>query len=272
MKSKATVYILLAIIVIVFHEFILAMGYTIYLTSKQIILNDIPETFNNIIYKNDNRKAFDEYIKSNYGIVSETFELKNHYNRFWHISAPFIEKEFSIQLVKGKVLSDNFYKVLATDPKFQHMYSNWVKKQVGIEDENVELEFKGALKSSAWVGEKPYIDFNKITSLDNLTEDICKNTHNLYLKTAVIDNFSSSNPDEVLTLVKSYEHLLKPYVFTNGDNVLWFGVKLNDLVNDKNDPFNYDILFDYNTNEKKYFIYYENRPIENNKSEYITFE
>ena len=42
--------------------------------------------------------------------------------------------------------------------------------------------------------------------------------------------------------------------------------------NDKNDPYFYSVLFDYNTNEKKYFIYYENRPLENNKSEYFYFD
>ena len=75
-----------------------------------------------------------------------------------------MDKSFEIWIDKrnNRIFGSDFYEVLATDPKFQHMYSNWVKKQVGIEDENVELEFKGALKSSAWVGEKPYIDFNKI--------------------------------------------------------------------------------------------------------------
>ena len=204
MKSKTIVYILLAIIVIVFHEFILAMGYMIYLTSKQIIINDIPETFNTIIYKNDNRKAYEEYIKSNYGIVSETFELKSHYNRFWHISAPFMEKEFSIQLVKGKVAGDTFSTVLSTDPKFQHLYSEWVKKEVGIEDENVELGFAGNFDT-------PYIEFNKITSLSDDYREVFENTHNLYCWLCEVSNIkdlTDNNKYEIAKLIRE-KYLLK---------------------------------------------------------------
>ena len=174
MKSKNYIYIILVVIVIIFHEFILAMGYMIYTTSKYIVTDAIPETFNNIVYSGNNMKAYNKYIKNNYGIVSETFELKSHYNRFWYVSTPFMEKEFSLQIVKGKVIGNTFSTTLTTDPKFQHLYSEWVKKQVGIEDENVELKFAGNYDT-------PYIEFNKITHLSDDYREVFENTHNLYL-------------------------------------------------------------------------------------------
>ena len=184
-----------------------------------------------------------------------------------------MSKTFEIWIDKrsNSIYGSNFYEVLSTDLKFQHLYSEWVKKQVGIDDDNIEINFKEAVKGSRWVGEKPYIEFSNINSIDDLEEDICKNTHNLYVYNVEISNFNSLNVEDVLTVVKRYERLLKPYVFSDGDNVLWFGVKLNDSINDKDDPYRYGILFDYNNNEKKYYKYYEKRPIENNKSAYIEF-
>lgn len=241
----------------------------------------IDEEYNKAIKKEEtnreeNRILAEKWLINTYGdIISEatTIEFSNRIQGWgvdsvFRIESPFATGSIYVNSETKKV--DGGFNLMSI--KFQHLYSEWVKKQVGIEDENVELEFKGALKSSAWVGEKPCIEFDKITDLDYLEEDICKNTHNLYLHTVVIDKFNSSSVNEVLELVKSYEKLLKPYVFTDGDNVLWFGVKLNDLVNDKEDPFSYGILFDYNKNEKKYYKYYENRSVENNKSEYILFE
>lgn len=271
MRNKSILIIIISLLVIIFHEYILVMGYMCYLTAKHIVIDVVPETFNRIVYIKNNNEAYDKYIESKYGIISKTFEMHND-GRFYYISTPFLKNEFVIQLTHGKVVSDRFYDILLTDSKFQHLYSEWVKKQVGIDDENIEINFKEALKGSRWVGEKPYIEFSNINSIDDLEEDICKNTHNLYVYKVEISNFNSLNVEDVLTVVKRYERLLKPYVFSDGDNVLWFRVKLNDSINDKDDPYRYAILFDYNNNEKKYYKYYEKRPIENNKSAYIEFD
>ena len=186
MKSRNYIYIVLVIIIIIFHEFILAMGYMIYTTSKYIVTDIIPETFNNIVYSGNNKKAYNKHIKDHYGIVADTFELKGHYSRFWYVSTPFMEKEFSIQVVKGKVLTDTFFSTLTTDVKFQHLYSEWVKKQVGIEDENVELKFAGNY-------DPPYIEFNKITSLSEDYREVFENTHNLYCNRCYVSNIKDLN-------------------------------------------------------------------------------
>ena len=76
-----------------------------------------------------------------------------------------------------------FYEVLSRDSKFQHLYSEWVKKQVGIEDENVEFGFTGNF-------DKPYIEFDKITSLSDDYREVFENTHNLYFNKIVLTNIS----------------------------------------------------------------------------------
>ena len=244
-------------------------------TIFELTINDIKDDIDSAINKDKYNKILNEYIKNKFG-DSLSEKLRIIKNDGWRYVVKFddiMDETFYIAYNTGKYsCSDNFEQVISNDKKFQHLYSEWVKNQVGIEDENVELEFKGALKGARWVGDEPYIDFSKITSLDDLEKQICKNTHNLYVSNIRINNFNSAEINDVLKVVKKYEKLIKPYVFSNGDNILWFGVRLKDSVNNKEDPYRYAILFDYNTNEKKYYKYYENRPIENNKSERVSFE
>lgn len=196
----------------------------------------------------------------------------------WWISAyectvPFMDKTFEIWIDKRNytIFGTDFYEVLLYDKKFQHLYSEWVKNQVGIEDENVELEFKGALKGARWVGDEPYIDFSKITSLDNLIEDICKNTHNLYLYS--IDK-KISNRETKDDWLQTSKMLRDEYVDKIKDfnlSLIWdneVSVKLYyydvDLVNDrynhiglKKDNTNfYYILFNLQNNDIKYLCNY----------------
>ena len=244
-------------------------------TIFELTINDIKDDIDSAINKDKYNKILNEYIKKRFGdSLSKKFEIIKNNGRSYKVKFnDIMDETFYIAYNKGKhSCRDNFEQVISNDKKFQHLYSDWVKKQVGIEDENVELKFKEGMKGARLVGYNPYIEFDKINSLENLNEDICKNTHNLYLSNVSIVNFDSSKPEDVLKVVNNYEQLLKLWVFNAGDNILWIGVKLNDLVNDKEDPFSYGILFDYNTNKKKYYKYYENRSIENNKSEYISFE
>ena len=230
-------------------------------------------------HREENTLIFNEYLKNTYGIVSESFEIDVKSDVVsndtdFDIKTGFMDKSFRVivDTDNKRIYKDNFYEVLSRDNKFQHLYSVWVKKQVGIEDEDVELTFSEAMKGARLIGDKLYIDFSAITSINNIEEQICKNTHNLYVTNVRISNFYSSNVNEVLERVKLYEQLIKPYVFKEGDNKLWFGVNLKDSLKDIKDPYKFSILFDYNTNEKKYYIYYENRPLDSNKTDFIDFE
>ena len=243
MKSRNYIYIVLVIIIIIFHEFILAMGYMIYTTSKYIVTDVIPETFNNIVYSGNNKKAYDKHIKDHYGIVADTFELKGHYSRFWYVSTPFMEKEFSIQVVKGKVLTDTFFSTLTTDVKFQHLYSEWVKKQVGIEDENVELKFAGNY-------DPPYIEFNKITSLSEDYREVFENTHNIYCWLCEVINIKKLTSDNVLEIAKSIreQYLLKAISKTGIPSGKKFGgrIYLSSSENAREKGISYIFDFDIN--------------------------
>ena len=176
-----------------------------------------------------------------------------HFNPFYRYTVPekmstnivfktsFMDGKFSVTMKDGIITRDNFYEVLCYDNKFQHMYSEWVKKQVGIDDKNVELEFS----KSADVR----IDFDKIDQLSKDCKEIFENTHNLYLNNVIINNFNLANVDDILTMVNGYEPLLKPYIFTDVDNELRFEIELEDLQNEQNDLYLCSIIFDYNKND-----------------------
>ena len=209
MRNKSILIIIISLLVIIFHEYILVMGYTCYLTAKHIVIDVVPETFNRIVYIKDNNEAYDKYIESKYGIISKTFEMHND-GRFYYISTPFLKNEFVIQLTHGKVVSDRFYGILLTDSKFQHLYSEWVKKQIGIEDENVEFQFAGNF-------DNPYIEFDKITSLSEDYREIFENTHNLYCNRCYvsnIDNLNAMTANEIANEIRE-EYLSKAVEITN---------------------------------------------------------
>lgn len=244
MKSKNYIYIILAVIVIIFHEFILAMGYMTYTTFKYIITDVIPETFNIMIYSDNNMRAYKEYIKKYYGIVSDTFGSKSHYSRFWYVSTPFMEKEFSLQIVKGKVIGDTFYDTLTTDPKFQHLLSEWVKKQVGIEDDNVEFQFAGNF-------DNPYIEFDKITSLSEDYREIFVNTHNLYAWLCEVSSIRDLTDENIIEIAKNIRenYLLKAIQITKIPTDKKFGgrIRISSGENTSEKSIVYNVDFDINS-------------------------
>ena len=197
--------------------------------------------------------------------------------RAYELRAPFMERSFEVWVDNRthKIFGDNFYEVLIWDNKFQHLYSEWVKRQVGIDDEDVELEFDEAKQDASLVGDRPYIDFDKIISLDNLEEQICENTHNLYLRSIdkkIVNIETKDNWLQISKMIKD-EYIKK----ANDINLslIWdnkVAVKLYfydvDLANDnrynhiglnKNDMNFYYILFNLQDNNIKYFTDFYDR-------------
>ena len=132
--------------------------------------------------RDDNLKIFNEYIKDTYGIVSETFEVEVKSDIVstdtdFDIKAPFIEKSFRIIVdTDNKIIyKDNFYEVLANDPKFNHLYSDWVKKQIGCEDPNVEMKFHGST-----INDPISVNFNQIKFVNNTYDEIFSNIKGYY--------------------------------------------------------------------------------------------
>ncbi|MDO5569814.1 MAG: hypothetical protein Q4G04_06940 [bacterium] len=74
------------------------------------------------------------------------------------VKVPFMDKPFEIELQNGEITRDTFDKVFFEDPKkeFNHLYSDWLKKQIGFDDKNVEFKM--------WFGK---IDFENINNIED---------------------------------------------------------------------------------------------------------
>ena len=170
---------------------ILAQKYTVVgYTNESVIIDHILLILDRTIFPHFNPLY-------RYGVpdkMSSTIKLR----------APFLDKSFYITMKDGKLISDTFYEVLSKDPKFQHLYSDWVKKQVGIDDENVELEFAGNF-------DIPYIEFDKITSLSDDYREVFENTHNLYAWMCKVKNIKDMNYNNRLEIANyaKYNYLYK---------------------------------------------------------------
>ena len=122
------------------------------------------------------------------------------------------------------------------------------------------------------IGDDIYIDFSRVTDLDNLEEQICQNTHNLY----IISNSSTTEPgviiytseneniNELLRISDKIERQIrsKIYIYNNkNDNSFNKGNNLViDIISNNNDNSHIlRIIYNYDDNSKKYKDYYHNR-------------
>ena len=143
--------------------------------------------------KVENDKAIKTYIINKYGeVLSQVIEVEYRGRRKgWHADSEYVlhfpfanDKVVYVESETQKIFTRDYD--ISTDVKFQHLYSEWVKKQVGIEDENVELKFAGNY-------DPPYIEFNKITSLSEDYREVFENTHNLYCNRCYVSNIKDLN-------------------------------------------------------------------------------
>ena len=147
-------------------------------TVLEITINNIKNEVDNTIHGNKYKEKIDKYMKEKFGeaVVEKLGVVKypaNYYCKFEEI----MDNGFYVSYDKKyDVCSDNFSDIISTDPKFQHLYSEWVKKQIGVDDENVEFGFTGSY-------ETPYVEFDKITTLSEDYSEVFENTHKFYLDT-----------------------------------------------------------------------------------------
>ena len=209
------------------------------------ILTEIRDTIIVGVNKNKNSKALNEYLKENYGdVIYNVVEIKEKHRygseMVYNIKMPFMDNMFFVFINNGEITQVNFYDKVFYDPKFQYLYSEWVKKQVGIYDENVEFKFAGNF-------DNPYIEFDKITSLSEDYREIFENTHNLYAWLCEVRNINyltDENKYEIAEQVRD-NYLLKAMKITgiSKDEREFFGGHI-DLSNgnfdlDKNINFTY---------------------------------
>ena len=167
--------------------------------------------------REENTLVFNEYIKNVYGIVAETFEVEIKSSGFidtnFSIKTNFMDNPFLISVdTNDKTVGyDGFCEKLSTDPKFSHLYSEWVKKQVGIEDENVEFKLD--------YGE---IDFSNIKTLNETYDELFENCH-YTLRSINIKNKDSKENYRVFN-----EYRNKYYAKLNKDEKNTFVVRFNE--------------------------------------------
>ena len=214
-----------------------------------------------------NREAAEKWVVSKYGeavakVVEIEYDGKSEGWVDWStfkMTAPFAVGWIVVNSEDQSIVSGGFD---LEGKKFQHLYSEWIKKQVGIDDENVELEFDRAMASSARViGSPIYIDFKEIVSCDNLEDAICKNTHNIYIRSntygdpgAVIKMSKNTDLQEMLNYADDIEEKIRPKVFINNsdnrmsreENKLFIQIKDNDK------KMILSILYNYDENFKAY--------------------
>ena len=175
-------------------------------TIFELTINNIKNDIDSAINKDKYNKILNEYIKKRFGdSLSKKFEIIKNNGRSYKVKFnDIMDETFYIAYNKGKhSCRDNFEQVISNDKKFQHLYSNWVKKQVGIEDENVEFEFTG-------IFDEPYIDFDKITTLSEDYREVFENTHNLYCNKCYINNLFELNEENAKVIA---DELRNKYLF-----------------------------------------------------------
>lgn len=214
--------------------------------------------------RDGNRLVAEKWIEKTYGeIISKvtTIEFSNRSqgwgtNSFFHMESPFATGTIYVNSKTKEVLGGFHLQGV----KFQHLYSNWVKKQVGIEDENVELYFNRAICGSRVIGDNIYIDFNKITDLNNLEEQICVNTHNIYIRSnhheqGVDIKLNNINDiKEVLNYSDLIEEKIRTKIFIDTNH---FMPSENNhlfiyILSQNNEDHIITVMYDYDKNIKKY--------------------
>ena len=215
--------------------------------------------------RDNTRAVVDKWIKTYYGATVSNVVAYKYNGRIretsiseYKLASPFFD-EYSL-LVDNKTKKITNLGGTGGD-KFQHLYSEWVKKQVGIDDENVELYFDRASCGSRIIGNEPYIDFKKINSLENLEEQICKNTYDLYIRSNRYEqgvDIKVNKVDEI-TEVLNYADLieekirLRVFIHINHFMSLEKNYLFIYILSQDNETHMITIMYDYDENVKKYY-------------------
>ena len=221
------------------------------------ILTEIRDTIIVGVNKNKNSKALNEYLKENYGdVIYNVVEIKEKHRygseMVYNIKMPFMDNMFFVFINNGEITQVNFHDKVFYDSKFQHLYSEWVKKQVDIEDENVELKFTG-------IFDDPYIDFDKIEHLSDDCREIFENTHNLYCNRCYVSKISNIDEMNAISIANQVrEKVLFKVVKLVGlpvDEKISGNIHLSNGTFDKESNQNYKFRFDLNNFESDLIEY-----------------
>ena len=193
------------------------------------------------------------------------------YTTFARFKAPFMSKTFDVKMKNGKIIEDTFYDTIVTDSKFNHLYSEWVKKKIRCEDENVELEFDLARDKHNSVQKKISIDFSSIVDVNNIEEEICRNIKNYVLYSIDKKNLDKSNKLNFLNEAKIIKaKFYNDIISNNYQDILW------ENINIKLYYYDVDLAFDrYNdsfANSNEDNFYYVRFGLKDNTIKYLSNE
>ena len=246
MKRKSIIIIVIISLVLIFHtQIYIGLWFGAAYVEKWV--TDYRITKLEQKSREKNREAVEKYIKKEYGdIIYKICEIKyigrgngwSVYSQF-DLDTPFADGVMWVNSEDQSILGG--FNIEGS--KFQHNYAEWVKKQVGIDDENVELEFTGTF-------DEPYIDFDKITTLSEDCREVFENTHNLYAKFCQVKNITSLTEENKIEQAKfAREKYLLPAMNITGitkDKKKYFGGHI-DLSNGsfkKNEDLCFTFVFD----------------------------
>ena len=125
------------------------------------------------------------------------FDFSQKLTTYIELKPRFMQEKFSIEMRDGRIVSDNFYEILSTDQKFQHLYSEWVKKQVGIEDSDMELKFYGQQSNP-----KLEISFDSIEYLSDDYREVFENVKYLYCNGINVNNIYDLTEENSYNIAK----------------------------------------------------------------------
>ena len=167
--------------------------------------------------KVENDKAIKTYIINKYGeVLSQVIEVEYRGRRKgWHADSEYVlhfpfanDKVVYVESETQKIFTRDYD--ISTDVKFQHLYSEWVKKQVGIEDENVELKFAGYNDFSEEYNFK--INFKNIKLLDKDYDELFKNVKNMKLNSiCILNNNNLSIENQINEVI--YKNIIPNYYY-----------------------------------------------------------
>lgn len=271
-------YICIVLTVFVFimllSPFILAemMSYsTTGISSFDILRDSIKDEMNKSKYD----KILDDYLIDRFGdaiakkMSTGTGSWRNFEEYTYLIKFDtLLNNGFNVRInKKNGVASDNIDDVLAKDDKFQHLYCEWVKKQIGCKDDNVELEFDLARDKHNSVHKRISIDFKSIVDVSNIEEEICRNTKNYMLYSIDKKKLDKNNKSNFLDEAKKIkENFYNDIISNNCQDILWENINIklyyydvdlafdrynNSLVNSNEDNFYY-VRFGLKDNTIKY--------------------
>ncbi|MDO5569812.1 MAG: hypothetical protein Q4G04_06930, partial [bacterium] len=82
-----------------------------------------------------------EYIVSSFTDSMYAYPIFRLGASYATVYTQFRDKPFKIQLKNGEIVKDTFENYIYENYTFKQLYSNWMKKQIGCDDDNVEFSY-----------------------------------------------------------------------------------------------------------------------------------